>query len=46
MRKILFSALAAASILTTATAANAGYWWNGIYYPTCYWTAWGQYYCS
>jgi hypothetical protein len=35
MRKVIISAVAIASILAAATTANAGYWVNGIYVPTC-----------
>jgi hypothetical protein len=45
MRKFLISALAAASLLTAASAANAGYWIPGpfgpVYVPTCVPTYWG-----
>jgi hypothetical protein len=45
MRKFIMTALVASSLLAVASAANAGYWWNGIYYPTCFWNAWGDYVC-
>jgi hypothetical protein len=34
MRKIIVAAVAAASLLAAASAANAGVWINGIYYCT------------
>jgi hypothetical protein len=34
MRKLIVAAIAAASLLAAASAANAGYWINGIYYCT------------
>jgi hypothetical protein len=45
MRKFIVAAVAATSFLAAASAANAGYWWNGLYYPTCFWNAFGQYFC-
>jgi hypothetical protein len=44
MRKFIISALAAASVLTAAAAANAG-----VYFPTCGWVfnGWGwSYICG
>ena len=40
MKKLIVAAIAAASLLTAVSAANAGYtlcdyWGNCIYYPTC-----------
>jgi hypothetical protein len=45
MRKIFISALAVAPILTAATAANAGYWWHGVYYIWCGYNSYGQWVC-
>lgn len=45
MRKFVLTAIAAASVVAATSAAHAGYWWNGIYYPICYWNAWGVYVC-
>jgi len=41
MRKLIVAAVAATSFLLAASAANAGYWWNGFYYPTCVYTIYG-----
>jgi hypothetical protein len=41
MRKCIVAAVAAASFLAAASAANAGYWWNGIYYCTWFYNAYG-----
>jgi hypothetical protein len=41
MRKFIIGALAATSLVAVASAAQAGYWWNGFYYPSCYYTVWG-----
>ncbi|WP_439365273.1 hypothetical protein ACNJYD_02775 [Bradyrhizobium sp. DASA03005] len=41
MRKILIATLTAASLLSLATAANAGYWLPGPYVPTCIFTIYG-----
>jgi hypothetical protein len=41
MRKLIVAAVAATSFLFAASAANAGYWWNGFYYPTCVYTIYG-----
>ena len=45
MRKLIVTVLVATSLLGAASVANAGYWINGIYYPVCYWNAWGNYVC-
>ena len=45
MRNIIISTVAIASLLALSSAANAGYWLNGIYYPTCFWNSYGQYVC-
>jgi hypothetical protein len=37
MRRLFIVAVAAASILAAVSAANAGYWFNGVYLPSCYW---------
>jgi hypothetical protein len=45
MRKFIVAALAAASLLAAASAANAGYFrWDGVYIPTCVYNLYG-YYC-
>jgi hypothetical protein len=41
MRKFLIPALASAALLAAVSSASAGYWLNGIYYPTCVWNAFG-----
>ena len=45
MRKFLISAIAAASVLTAASSAFAGYWVTGpfgaVYVPTCVYTLFG-----
>jgi hypothetical protein len=45
MRKFIISAVAAASLLTAASAANAGYWTPGfygpVYVPTCVYSVYG-----
>ena len=41
MRKLIVAAFAATSFFFAASAANAGYWWNGFYYPTCVYTIYG-----
>jgi hypothetical protein len=45
MTKFITAALVAAAVLTAASAANAGYWTQGlygpIYVPTCGFTPWG-----
>src|SRR5262249_38767246 len=41
MRKLIVAAVAATSFFLAASAANAGYWWNGFYYPTCVYTIYG-----
>jgi hypothetical protein len=41
MRKFIVAAVAAASLLAVASAANAGYWLGGIYYPTCFYNVYG-----
>ena len=53
MNKLILAAATAAAfaggILGLAPAASAGYWLNGIYYPTCMWiqTYYGpQYVCG
>ena len=33
-------ALAIASLMVTSVS-EAGYWWYGVYYPTCGWGSWG-----
>jgi hypothetical protein len=45
MRTFLISTLALASVLAVSSAANAGYWLYGVYYPVCYWNWFGQYVC-
>jgi hypothetical protein len=45
MRKLIISAVATASILTVATAANAGYWFAGVYYPYCFVNWYGYWVC-
>jgi len=45
MRKAIIATLAATSLLAAVSAAHAGYWWGGVYYPTCIWNAWGNYIC-
>jgi hypothetical protein len=45
MRKFIITVLATTSLLAMASAANAGYWWNGTYYPSCFYNAWGVYVC-
>jgi hypothetical protein len=46
MRKFIISAVAAASLLGLASAANAGIWVPGpfgpVYVPTCVWTVYGN----
>ena len=34
-KKLLLGTLVAASILGTSAVANAGYWFGGVYFPTC-----------
>ena len=54
MRKLIIAALAAASLLTAVSAANAGYFvpiWNGYYYvqtyvPTCGYDMYGFWVCG
>jgi len=45
MRKLIISTIAIASLLAVSSVANAGYWWNGVYYPWCFWNWLGQYVC-
>jgi hypothetical protein len=49
MRKLIIATLAAASLLTAVSAANAGYYvptWNGwVYVPTCFYNVFGAYVC-
>jgi hypothetical protein len=45
MRKIIISTIAIASLLAVSSVANAGYWWNGVYYPTCFVNWLGQVIC-
>jgi len=50
MRKLVIASIAAASLLSAVTAANAGYWiHNGfgpIYVPTCGYSYFGVYVCG
>jgi hypothetical protein len=41
MRNFIIAALAATSLLAAASAANAGYWFGGVYFPTCVYTIYG-----
>ena len=40
MRKIILATVTAASLLSLATAANAGYWYP-TYIPSCVYTIYG-----
>jgi hypothetical protein len=44
MRKSIIATLAALSLFTISAPAFAGYWYNGLYYPTCGWY-YGIYQC-
>jgi hypothetical protein len=50
MRKLIIAAVAAASLLTAASAANAGYWIQTVYGPqyivTCGYDSYGWYVCG
>jgi hypothetical protein len=52
MRKLIAAAIAAASLLTAVSAANAGYWVQTVYGPmyqptwSCLFNAYGQYVCG
>jgi hypothetical protein len=46
MRKIIIATLAAASLFGAVSAANAGYWVNGYYIPTCYFSPYYGYICG
>ena len=51
MKKAIKTSLAVAisafglTVSSITNAAEAGYWWGGGYYPTCYWDYWGNYFC-
>jgi len=50
MRKLIAASIAAASLLTAATAANAGQMiYNGfgwVYVPSCFFNYYGAYVCG